>query len=237
MTELIVIRHGETDSNREHRFQGQLDVPLNATGLLQAERLAAALASEPFDAMVASDLQRACQTAAPLARQRGLEVRADAAWREQSFGQIEGMWVKALHEQQPELFARWAQHEADFALPGGESVRRFHARILAAAGRLAEAFPRQRVLLVTHGGVLDMLWRSANGESLEGPRRCPIPNAGINRLRWLDGRLEIVHWADDRHLAGLPQQPTTVPLSVRLKEWAAGQAPPPVEDPDEPPVP
>lgn len=236
MTELIVIRHGETDSNREHRFQGQLDVPLNATGLLQAERLADALAAEPFDAVVVSDLQRARQTAAPLAGRLGLEVRPDAAWREQSFGRIEGMRVKALHEQQPELFACWARHEADFALPGGESVRRFHARILAAAGRLAEGFPRQRVLLVTHGGVLDMLWRSANGQSLDGPRRCPIPNAGINRLRWVDGRLEIVHWADDRHLAGLPPQPTTVPLSVRLKEWAGQQAPS-VDDPDEPPVP
>lgn len=236
MTELIVIRHGETDSNREHRFQGQLDVPLNATGLLQAGRLAEALAAEPFDAAVVSDLQRARQTAAPLASRLGLEVRADASWREQSFGQIEGMRVKALHEQQPELFARWAQHEADFALPGGESVRRFHTRILAATARLAEAFPGQRVLLVTHGGVLDMLWRSAQGESLEGPRRCAIPNAGINRLRWVDGRLEILAWADDRHLAGLPQQPTTVPLSVRLKEWAGRQTPE-VDDPDEPPVP
>jgi len=200
MTELIVIRHGETDSNREHRFQGQLDVPLNATGLQQAERLAEALASEPFDAMVASDLQRARQTAAPLADRRGLEVRADAAWREQSFGQIEGLRVKALHEQQPELFARWAQHDADFALPGGESVRRFHARILAAAGRLAEAFPRRRVLLVTHGGVLDMLWRSAHGESLDGPRRCPIPNAGINWIATVDGSWSLESWAETDHL-------------------------------------
>ena len=111
----------------------------------------------------------------------------------------------------------------------GRGEYRRAASLMAGLGR--------RVLLVTHGGVLDMLWRSAHGESLDGPRRCPIPNAGINRLRWVAGRLEIVHWADDRHLAGLPQQPTTVPLSVRLKEWAAGRQPPPVDDPDEPPVP
>lgn len=232
MTELIVVRHGETDSNREHRFQGQLDVPLNPTGLRQAERLAERLADEPLDAGVVSDLLRARQTAEPLARRRGLRPRAEAAWREQSFGRIEGMKVRTLHLEHPELWARWAEHDADFALPGGESARQFHARIQAALQALGEAHPRQRVLLVTHGGVLDMLWRSATGESLSGPRRCAIPNAGINRLRW-DGRgLEILAWADEAHLAGLPPQPSTVPLSLRLQQAAAAG-----DDDGEPPVP
>lgn len=233
MTELIVIRHGETDSNREHRFQGQLDVPLNETGRLQAERLAERLADEPVDAAWVSDLQRARQTAAPWATRRALVLRADARWREQSFGEIEGMKVHTLHVEHPGLWARWAEHDADFGLPGGESARQFHARILAALQALGEAHPRERVLLVTHGGVLDMLWRTATGESLHGPRRCAIPNAGINRLRWDGHRLEIDTWADDAHLAGLPAQPSTVPLSVRLRELgAAGGA----ED-VEPPVP
>jgi probable phosphoglycerate mutase len=228
MTELIVIRHGETDSNREHRFQGQLDVPLNDTGRLQAERVAARLAGEPFDAVRVSDLQRARQTAAPLAGLLGLLPEADARWREQSFGEIEGMQVRTLHLEHPLLWQRWAEHDADFALPAGESARQFHARILGALRALGDIHPRARVVLVTHGGVLDMLWRTATGESLHGPRRCAIPNASINRLRW-DGRtLEIDTWADDAHLAGLPAQPSTVPLSVRLQQasLAADEEPP-----------
>lgn len=234
MTELIAIRHGETDSNREHRFQGQLDVPLNATGRLQAERLAERLADEPVDAAWVSDLQRAQQTAAPWAARRGAVMQPDARWREQSFGRIEGMQVKALHRDHPELWARWAEHDADFALPEGESARQFHARILGALQALGQAHPRERVLLVTHGGVLDMLWRTATGASLHGPRACAIPNAGINRLRWDGERLEVLTWADDAHLAGLPVQPSTVPLSVRLKELGAAAL---SGDDAEPPVP
>lgn len=233
MTELIVIRHGETDSNREHRFQGQLDVPLNGTGRLQAARLAQRLADEHFDVARASDLQRARQTAQPLAMCRDLAVVTDPRWREQSFGDIEGMRVQTLHQEHPQLWAQWAEHRADFALPGGENVRQFHARIVAALQSLGEEFPHRTVLVVTHGGVLDMLWRTATGEPLDGPRRCAIPNAGINRLRWLSGRLEIDSWADDAHLAGLPQQPSTVPLSVRLQQLAEART----DGGDELPVP
>jgi len=215
MTELIVIRHGETDSNREHRFQGQLDVPLNETGRLQAERLAERLADEPVDAAWVSDLQRARQTAAPWATRRALTLRADARWREQSFGEIEGMKVHTLHVEHPELWSRWAEHDADFGLPGGESARQFHARILAALQALGEAHPRERVLLVTHGGVLDMLWRRVHALPLSGPRECDIPNTGINRLRWVDGQLAIVNWAEARHLEGLAEQPSTAQTAWR----------------------
>jgi probable phosphoglycerate mutase len=215
MTDLIVIRHGETDWNRAHRFQGQIDVPLNATGIDQAERLGQRLADEPIDLLVCSDLLRARRTAEPLWRQRGLAPVVDPLWREQGFGLLEGLDVPTIRSRHAELWDRWVRHEADYALPqGGESNRDFHARVVAALRHLVAAHAGRRIVVVTHGGVLDMLWREANRLPLHGPRVCDIPNTGINRLRWRGDALQIVQWADAAHLAGLPAQPSTAQTSV-----------------------
>lgn len=203
MTELTFIRHGETDWNRQQRFQGQIDVPLNTTGHAQAARLAARLATAPPDLLFSSDLQRARETAAPLAAAWALPVQPLPGVREQSFGVLEGLDVPTIKTQHPDLWAQWLVHRADFALPGGESLRQFHARVLAAVQMLADSHGGRRLTIVTHGGVLDMLWRSAKGIPLDGLRDCAIPNTGINRLRWADGRLRIEAWGDDAHLAGL----------------------------------
>ena len=211
MTELIFIRHGETDWNRQQRFQGQIDVPLNATGHLQAQRLAEALAGERFDLLLSSDLQRARQTIAPLERQQARPVLAQADWREQGFGVLEGLSVDEIKARHLELWAQWQRHDADYCLPEGESVRRFHTRVVDAVRELVRQHEGRRVLIVTHGGVLDMLWRTVHGHPLHGPRDCAIPNTGINRLRWRAGSLDLERWADDAHLAGLPEQPATVP--------------------------
>ena len=211
MTSLIVIRHGETDWNRQHRFQGQIDVPLNALGLEQARRLGQRLATEPVDALIVSDLQRARQTAQVVADAQGRSAQVDPRWREQGFGILEGLDVPTIRSQHADLWAQWLRHEADYSLPqGGESNTAFHARTMAALQALLAAHAGQRVVVVTHGGVLDMLWRSAHGLSLTGPRECEIPNTGINRLRWAGGRLHIDVWADATHLDGLPPQPSTV---------------------------
>jgi probable phosphoglycerate mutase len=215
MTDLIVIRHGETDWNRAHRFQGQIDVPLNATGIDQAERLGQRLADEPIDLLVCSDLLRARRTAEPLWRQRGLAPVVDPLWREQGFGLLEGLDVPTIRSRHADLWDRWVRHEADYALPqGGESNRDFHARVVAALRHLVAAHAGRRIVVVTHGGVLDMLWREANRLPLHGPRVCDIPNTGINRLRWRGDALQIVQWADAAHLAGLPAQPSTAQTSV-----------------------
>ena len=219
MTELTVIRHGETDWNRQHRFQGQIDVPLNELGLEQARRLGLRLAAEPIDLIIVSDLQRARQTAQAVADAHGL-VSSNAPlieplWREQGFGILEGLDVPTIKHRHANLWAQWLRHEADYALPqGGESNTAFHARVMQALQALLARHAGQRVAVVTHGGVLDMLWRSAMDLPLGGPRTCEIPNTGINRLRWTDGRLHIEQWADDAHLAGLPPQPSTVQARI-----------------------
>ena len=210
MTDFVFIRHGETDWNRQQRFQGQIDVPLNETGRAQAQRLGARLAAEPPDVLLASDLLRTRQTGEPLSQHWGLAAALRPAFREQSFGVLEGLDVPTIKARHPELWAHWLEHRADFCLPGGgESIRQFHARVIGAVREAAQAWAGRVVTVVTHGGVLDMLWRTANGLPLDGLRACEIPNTGINRLRWRSGTLEVVQWADAAHLEGLPPQPST----------------------------
>lgn len=209
MTELLFIRHGETDWNRQQRFQGQIDVPLNALGHAQAARLAQRLGSEPWDLMVASDLTRTRETAAPVAQAWVATPLLEPGFREQSFGVLEGLDVPTIKQKHADLWTLWLEHRADFQLPGGESLRRFHRRVMETLEATVERHRGARIAVVTHGGVLDMLWRSAKELPLDGLRACEIPNTGLNRLRWVDGRLLIDGWADAAHLTGLPEQPST----------------------------
>ena len=103
MTEFIFIRHGETDFNRQQRFQGQVDVPLNASGHAQAARLAQRLAHETVDGFVCSDLLRTRETAAPLAAAWRMTPQLDKAFREQSFGVLEGLDVPTIKTRHADL--------------------------------------------------------------------------------------------------------------------------------------
>jgi probable phosphoglycerate mutase len=206
-TELVLVRHGETDMNRELRFQGQVDVALNAMGLEQARRLAARLAGEQAHAVYVSDLRRACQTAEPIAAALALQPVLDTALREQAFGRVDGMRVEDIQRAHPGAWEAWLRFEADFAMPEGESTRAFHTRVLDAVQRVVAAHAGQTVIVVTHGGVLDMIYRTARSLGLNGPRQGEIPNAGVNRIRVREGVFDIVSWADTLHLADLPPQP------------------------------
>ena len=213
MTELILIRHGETDWNRELRFQGQVDVPLNATGHEQARRLAQRLVADKVavDHLVCSDLVRTRQTAQPaltaLLPQLPLETLTDARLREQHFGVVDGMRVDDIKAQHAAAWAQWLRFDADGGMPGGETARQFHARVMDALRSVAHQHAGKTIVVVTHGGVLDMVWRTARGLGLAGPRQSDIPNAGLNRVRLQGDAIEIVHWADTQHLVGLPAQP------------------------------
>lgn len=207
MIDLWLVRHGETDWNRELRFQGHLDAPLNALGRRQAQRLGEHLATLPVRPMQVSDLLRTRQTAEPVAARWQAPAQPEALWREQAFGVIEGLTLQEVHERHPDIVQGWRRHDPDFAPEGGESRRQFHARVTQAVQRVVEHCMWQgtgSALVVSHGGVLDMVYRSATGQSLAGPRECPIPNAGLNHVRTDGVRFEIVQWAQTVHLQGLP---------------------------------
>jgi probable phosphoglycerate mutase len=201
-TRLLVIRHGETAWNAEHRIQGHLDIPLSAAGLHQAGRLAERLAEESIAAIYSSELARAWLTAAPLAARHGLDIIAEPRLRERSFGVFEGLTLEEISTQHPEGFGRWRQRNPDWAIEGGESGRQLIDRVLQAVHDIVTRHSRQTVALVTHGGVLDVIYRVARGLSWDAPREHQMLNASINRLDAVAPplALSIVGWSDVAHL-------------------------------------
>ncbi|HSW07804.1 histidine phosphatase family protein [Aquabacterium sp.] len=202
-TRIIAIRHGETAWNAAARLQGQLDIPLNAVGRAQAAQLAAALGDEGIAAVICSDLGRAAETARALAEPLGLPLQLDAALRERGFGTMEGRSFEEIDRDWPELARRWRSRDPDFAPPGGERLADFYARSVAAAERLALAHAGRTIALVTHGGVLDCLYRAAARIELQASRTWQLGNAAINRLLHSPEGFVLVGWNDHQHLLGL----------------------------------
>jgi len=200
-TELVLIRHGVTAWNRERRFQGLIDIPLDDEGRSQAVRTGRRLAGMRAGALYSSDLARARQTAEPIAAACGLVLRVDARLRERHYGGFEGCTHDDIQRNRPDAWRRWRAREPDFELPGGgETLRGFHARVRAAMLEIAGRHPGQTVIAVTHGGVLDCAYRIATGMPLEAPRTHDLLNASLNRIAW-DGRaFELVAWGDVAHL-------------------------------------
>ena len=201
MTELVLVRHGVTAWNRARRFQGHIDIPLDDEGHRQARLAAQRLAQEPIGAVYASDLDRAVQTARPIARALGLELGSEPGQRERHYGAFEGLDHATLEREHAEAFARWRARDPDFPLPGGgETLRDLSARVEAALLRLALRHPGQRVVAVTHGGVLDCAYRIASGLEIDAPRRHDLLNASLNRIAWDGARFRLVGWGDVAHL-------------------------------------
>ena len=204
VTRVLAIRHGETAWNLAARIQGQLDIGLNETGRWQARRLVQALADEPLAAVYASDLARAHDTALALAAPRGLTVKVEPALRERGFGRFEGSTFAEIESRWPGDSARWRRREPLFAPGGGETLVDFYARCIEVATRLAARHPGEQIALVSHGGVLDCLYRAATHIALDAPRSWDVGNASINRLLVTPQGLSLVGWGDNFHLDGHP---------------------------------
>jgi len=210
-TELILLRHGETDWNRERRIQGHLDTPLNAEGVRQAAAAADRLAGQA-DAyglvrapggepavLLSSDLQRCRLTAEPIGRALGLATRLEPRLRERCYGAFEGLTHGQVQEALGERFERWLARDPDLAPAGGETLRGFAARVEDALREIVARHAGRTLVVVTHGGVLDVVHRLARGFTLTAPRDFELPNAALNRLRHDAGRFEVVDWGDVSH--------------------------------------
>ena len=199
-TRIIAIRHGETAWNVDTRIQGQLDIDLNETGRQQARRVARALAEESIQAIYASDLRRAWDTAHAIASATGGALHAHKGLRERGFGVFQGKTFTEIEAAWPDQAQRWRRRDPQWAPEGGESLAALHQRITRTAAELAARHLGEQIVLVAHGGVMDMLYRAATGQDLQVPRSWEVGNATINRLLWTPDGLTLVGWSDKRHL-------------------------------------
>ncbi len=200
-TRICIVRHGETDWNIEKRIQGHVDVPLNATGEAQARATAAGLAGSRFDAAYSSDLVRAWRTAEIAVAGLGLTARWSIGLRERHYGALQGLTAEEIRTRHPEEHARYLVRDPDCGFTNGESLSAFADRVVSAIEALVSAHCGQRLLLVSHGGVLDICYRQATGRGLTSPRDFPIPNAALNWFEVGAGGWRLLEWADRRHLA------------------------------------
>jgi probable phosphoglycerate mutase len=200
-TRIIAIRHGETAWNVDTRIQGQLDVPLNDTGRWQAQRLARALAArEPIDVVYSSDLLRAWETARAVSETTGAPVVTDEGLRERGFGVFQGKTFAEIEASLPEEALRWRKRDPFWAPEGGESLTAMRRRVVETLHTLASRHTGEQIVLVAHGGVLDLLYRAATGQQLQAPRTWQLGNTAINRLLWTPAGLSLVGWSDTSHL-------------------------------------
>lgn len=211
-TDLILIRHGETDWNRVKRIQGHIDVPLADSGMDQAQKLAARFADEAqagarLDAIWTSDLMRAQQTAQPMAAALGLPVQFAPDLRERHYGLFQGHDSNEIAARFPDEYAHWQARDPGFTPPEGESQRAFYHRVLHALEPLLAAHRDGRIAVVTHGGVLDCVYRFARGLPLDAPRDWPLFNTSVNVVDFeSDGYVTqagLVEWGDVAHLGGV----------------------------------
>ncbi len=202
VTRIVAVRHGETTWNAEMRMQGQLDTALSAHGRWQAARAGQALGGEGIEAIVASDLSRAFDTARAIADVVGLPIATDTGLRERSFGEFQGHTYAEIDARWPAEAARWRRHEPDFGPVGGETLTAFFARSVAALTRIAAAARGRSICIVTHGGVLDCLYRAATHVNLGATRTWELGNAAINRVLYTDEGFTLVGWGDTGHLDG-----------------------------------
>jgi probable phosphoglycerate mutase len=200
LTRLCIVRHGETDWNAEKRIQGHLDVPLNEAGLSQSHATAGGLVELKFRAVYSSDLRRSWQTAEIVASRLGLPLHPLPGLRERHSGVLEGKTLEELAASHPEAHARYLDRNPDYAFGTGETMRVFSARVVSSLEGLIESHRGASLLLVTHGGVLDVIFRRATGRSLDAPRDYPMPNAGINWFEHHQGEWRLVAWAEQFHL-------------------------------------
>jgi probable phosphoglycerate mutase len=186
MAELWLVRHGQTDWNLAGRYQGQSDIPLNATGLAQAGGLAKQLAGSQFVALYSSDLKRAQRTAEILGEFFGLTVQVDPRLREICQGEWEGKNYQEVVRQYSSAQVEGIRNPAwvTAAAPGGESTLQVAARMKAAADDIAARYPFGHILVVSHGFALASLVCQAEG----------IPLAEIYQHIPDNARATVVQW-------------------------------------------
>lgn len=186
---LVLIRHGQTEWNRQGWMQGQHDVPLDETGRTQAAKLARRLAAERYQpgTLLTSDLSRAAHTAAIVAEALGApaaEPRPE--WRERNLGAFTGKTRAWLEEHEPEAYAAWRADPVGYRPAGGESYRDHRQRIERVLAETLARHREGRLTIVTHGGCAYSALAICHRAELPPDPRLKLVNTSINEIRWTE---------------------------------------------------
>ncbi len=206
-TTLMLIRHGETEWNRDRRFQGHGDSPLTARGRAETDALGRRLAATPFDLLISSDLGRTQETAAIIAGHTGHAIQTDPRLRERHYGVLEGLNIQEIRRDHAAVYAQLITEDPDFIIPGGQSHRQHYRNCIDFLKGWLEDHSGQSAAIVSHGGFLDNVFRHVAGLNLGAPRCVLAGNSSLSILvhgqfygspRWI-----IRTWGDEGHLAGM----------------------------------
>ena len=185
-TEIILIRHGETEWNSQKRMQGHSNSDLSSVGEAQIQALGQWMKNVPFDLIYSSDSLRAKQTAESITQFSGHELQFDQRLREKNLGVFEGLTSEEARERHPEVFHLFKTAGSKYVIDEGESTQQLQDRALEIVNEIRIKHPEERVLLVTHGGFIRVVMKHSLGLSLETPTRFLIRNTGVFRLVWED---------------------------------------------------
>ncbi|EKX99185.1 histidine phosphatase family protein [Selenomonas sp. oral taxon 138] len=197
MTEIIIIRHGETEWNKTGRFQGHSDVPLSAEGRAQAAALGKNLVVDHVDAIYASDLTRAMETAAPLAQRFGLEVISDPLLRELNFGSWEGRNFNDVNAENPDAMKTFYNDPERVNIPDSEPFPEFQRRV---AGRVREIVAQERgkrIVIVSHGASIRILFADILSMPIRSIWHVSQLNTAVNKIRFEDDGFAVVTLMND----------------------------------------
>jgi 2,3-bisphosphoglycerate-dependent phosphoglycerate mutase len=200
-SELIIVRHGETEWNKLDIIQGHLDSPLTAKGIEQAKLLAERLAAIAVDIIYSSDLGRTHATAEIIASRCAKPIVLDSRLREKHEGIIQGNDWPTVQANYPEIYAAIKSLDPDYVPPGGESYNQFLQRIVGVITEVSRRHEHLKILIVTHGGVISAFVRYVLGLPRTTPRRYSLKNLAINRFVWKKGHLVLDTLGDTSHLA------------------------------------
>ena len=199
---IFLVRHGETDWNKNHRFQGRMDIPLNKAGRAQAHALALALKGEPLTAIYSSPLKRAVETAQHImAYHTTTPIIEEAGLIEMDLGEFDGMEAQHWSEKYPNLLEIWKESPSKMKMPGGEGLKEVQARAVVTLESICRrSSPGSRLLFVSHNFVITTLLCHACGKSLDHFRELRQGIAALNILYKQGNRMWVESMNDRSHL-------------------------------------
>lgn len=202
-TEIILVRHGETEWNLSGRWQGHADSALSERGVSQAKSLGKRMATMPVDVVYSSDLERAMHTSRLAGISSDWDALALSELRERDLGVLEGMTTSEMESKQPDVYRRFLNEGPNYQPPGGESFQQFFDRCSNAVEKLVDKHPGKKILGFTHGGVLGVIFRKVLNIGLDVERNFLLLNCSINKIQKSNGKWHLVSWGDVAHLQEL----------------------------------